>query len=186
MCPAGLGDCLAPSQTVCESPAGVKAVLAPSQTVWDSPPHTRLWLHLSPANFSACLPRPPMVFPCSRFLFSITSSKRYPSLFWTTYGTRIVAVYFFHFSRVFSPSDVDGGSGNFPKNSDYHDRSRLTTPSCDHRRGNLLIERDNRSVCSRRASVDHTQPTTVGFCSFSLNRTQASPSCRLRFMYFKD
>ncbi|KAH3849000.1 hypothetical protein DPMN_091385 [Dreissena polymorpha] len=70
--------------------------------------------------------------------------------------TRIVAVFVFHFSRVVSPSDVYGGSGNFPKNSDYHDRGRLTTPSCDHSRGNLLLERDEWSVCGRRASVDHT------------------------------
>ncbi|KAH3692345.1 hypothetical protein DPMN_194795 [Dreissena polymorpha] len=86
--------------------------------------------------------------------------------------TRIVDVFVFHFSRVFSPSDVDGASGIFPKNSDYHDRSRLTTPSCDHSPGNLLLERDEWSVGGRRASVDHTKPTTVGFCSFSLNRTQ--------------
>ena len=44
----------------------------------------------------------------------------------------------------------------FPKNRDYHDRSRLTTPSCDHSRGNLLLERDEWSVGGRRASVDHT------------------------------
>ncbi|KAH3817384.1 hypothetical protein DPMN_118918 [Dreissena polymorpha] len=52
--------------------------------------------------------------------------------------------------------DVDGGSGNFPKNSDFHDRSRLTTPSCDHSRGNLLLERGEWSVGGRRALVDHT------------------------------
>ncbi|KAH3835797.1 hypothetical protein DPMN_109161 [Dreissena polymorpha] len=38
--PAGLGDCLASSQTVWESPAFVKAVFAPSQTVWKSPAGT--------------------------------------------------------------------------------------------------------------------------------------------------
>ncbi|KAH3738454.1 hypothetical protein DPMN_045088 [Dreissena polymorpha] len=70
--------------------------------------------------------------------------------------TRIGAVFVLKFSRVFSPSDVDGGSGDFPKNSDYHDCSRLTTPSCDHSRGNLLLERDEWSVGDRRASVDHT------------------------------
>ncbi|KAH3709191.1 hypothetical protein DPMN_068653 [Dreissena polymorpha] len=70
--------------------------------------------------------------------------------------TRSVAVFVFHYSRVFLPSDVDGGSGYFPKNSDYHDCSRLTTPSCDHSRGNLLLERDEWSVGGRRASVDHT------------------------------
>ncbi|KAH3886575.1 hypothetical protein DPMN_010586 [Dreissena polymorpha] len=69
---------------------------------------------------------------------------------------RLVALFVFHFSRVFSPSDVDGGNAYFHKNSDYHDRSRLTTPSCDHSRGNLLLERDERSVGGRRASVDHT------------------------------
>ncbi|KAH3857637.1 hypothetical protein DPMN_100248 [Dreissena polymorpha] len=70
--------------------------------------------------------------------------------------TRMVAVFVFHFSRVFSPSNVDGGSGNIRKNSDYHDRSRLTTPSWDHSRGYLLLERDEWSVGGRRASVDHT------------------------------
>ncbi|KAH3733885.1 hypothetical protein DPMN_040324 [Dreissena polymorpha] len=70
--------------------------------------------------------------------------------------TRISAVFVFNFARVFSPSDVDGRSGDFPKNSDYHDRSRLTTPSCNHSRGNLLLERDEWSVGGRRASVDHT------------------------------
>ncbi|KAH3851593.1 hypothetical protein DPMN_094075 [Dreissena polymorpha] len=69
---------------------------------------------------------------------------------------RIDAVFVFHFSRVFLPSDVYGGSGNFHKNSDYHDRSQLTTQSCDHSRGNLLLERDEWSVGGRRASVDHT------------------------------
>ncbi|KAH3826421.1 hypothetical protein DPMN_128326 [Dreissena polymorpha] len=69
---------------------------------------------------------------------------------------RINAVFVFQFSRVFSPSDIDGGSGNFHKNSDYYDRSRLITPSCDHSRGNLLLERDERSVGCRRASVYHT------------------------------
>ncbi|KAH3700803.1 hypothetical protein DPMN_075783 [Dreissena polymorpha] len=69
---------------------------------------------------------------------------------------RIVAVFVFNFSRVFPPSDVDGGSGHFHKKRDYHDRSRLTTPSCDHSRGNLLLECDERSVGGRRASVDHT------------------------------
>ncbi|KAH3891863.1 hypothetical protein DPMN_015973 [Dreissena polymorpha] len=34
--------------------------------------------------------------------------------------------------------------------------SRLTTSSCDHSRGNLLLECDERSVGGRRASVDHT------------------------------
>ncbi|KAH3854684.1 hypothetical protein DPMN_097232 [Dreissena polymorpha] len=34
--PPGLGDYLAPSQTVCESPLGAQTVLAPSQTVWES------------------------------------------------------------------------------------------------------------------------------------------------------
>ncbi|KAH3738449.1 hypothetical protein DPMN_045083 [Dreissena polymorpha] len=66
--------------------------------------------------------------------------------------TQNVAV--FHFS--ISPSDFDGGSGYFPKNSDVHDRSRLTTPSCAHCRGNLLLERGEWSVGGRRASIDHT------------------------------
>ncbi|KAH3698429.1 hypothetical protein DPMN_055164 [Dreissena polymorpha] len=70
--------------------------------------------------------------------------------------TQNVAVFVFHFSRVISPSNFDGGSSYFPKNSDYHDRNRLTTPSCDHCRGNLLIERDEWLVGGRRASVDHT------------------------------
>ncbi|KAH3776419.1 hypothetical protein DPMN_177844 [Dreissena polymorpha] len=72
--------------------------------------------------------------------------------------TRISAVFVFKFSRVFSPSDVDGGNCDFPNDfpSDYHDRSRLTTPSCDHSRGNLLLARDEWSVGGRRASVDHT------------------------------
>ncbi|KAH3770138.1 hypothetical protein DPMN_171421 [Dreissena polymorpha] len=70
--------------------------------------------------------------------------------------TRISAVFVFRFSRVFSPSDVDGRSDDFPTNSDYHDRSRLTTPSYDHSRGNLLLERDEWSDGGRRASVDHT------------------------------
>ncbi|KAH3826639.1 hypothetical protein DPMN_128548 [Dreissena polymorpha] len=69
---------------------------------------------------------------------------------------QIVAVFVLNFSRVFSPSDVNGGRDNFPNNSDYHDLSRLTTPSCDHSRGNLLLERDEWSVGGRRASVDHT------------------------------
>ncbi|KAH3835796.1 hypothetical protein DPMN_109160 [Dreissena polymorpha] len=94
-------------------------------------------------------------FPSSRFLFSITNSKRISISFWTTNGTDLnCAVFVFHFSRVFSPSDVDGGSGNFPKNSDYHDRSRLTTPSCDRSRGNLLLERDEWFNGERRSSVE--------------------------------
>ncbi|KAH3885303.1 hypothetical protein DPMN_009296 [Dreissena polymorpha] len=78
-------------------------------------------------------------------------------------------VFIFHFSRVFSPSDVHGGSGNFPKNSDYHDRSRLTTPSCDRTRGNFLLECDEWSVGGRRASVDHTvNRVQSGFVVFHL------------------
>ncbi|KAH3690552.1 hypothetical protein DPMN_191223 [Dreissena polymorpha] len=67
--------------------------------------------------------------------------------------TQNSAVFVFKFSRVFSTSDVDG---DFPKKSDYHDRSRLTTSSWDHSLGNLLLERDEWSVDGRRASVDHT------------------------------
>ncbi|KAH3866175.1 hypothetical protein DPMN_029232 [Dreissena polymorpha] len=37
ICPAGLGDCLAASQTVWKSPVCVMIVLTPSQTVWKSP-----------------------------------------------------------------------------------------------------------------------------------------------------
>ncbi|KAH3691322.1 hypothetical protein DPMN_192373 [Dreissena polymorpha] len=70
--------------------------------------------------------------------------------------TRISAVFVFKFLHVFSTSDVDGGSGDFPINSDYHDRSRLTTSSCNHSLDNLLFERDEWSVGGRRASVDHT------------------------------
>ncbi|KAH3856211.1 hypothetical protein DPMN_098794 [Dreissena polymorpha] len=70
--------------------------------------------------------------------------------------TRTVAVCVFHFSRLFSPSYVDGGGSNFSKYTDYHDRSRLTTPSYDHSLGNLLLERDEWSVSGLRASVDHT------------------------------
>ncbi|KAH3821739.1 hypothetical protein DPMN_123506 [Dreissena polymorpha] len=44
----------------------------------------------------------------------------------------------------------------FPKNSDYHDCSRLATPSCYHSCGNFLLERDEWSVGCRRASGDHT------------------------------
>ncbi|KAH3728480.1 hypothetical protein DPMN_054437 [Dreissena polymorpha] len=81
--------------------------------------------------------------------------------------TRISAVFVFKFLRVFSPSDVDGGSGDFPKNSDYHDRSRLTTPSCDHNRDNFLLERDEWSVGGRRASVHHTvNRLELGFVVF--------------------
>ncbi|KAH3893510.1 hypothetical protein DPMN_017657 [Dreissena polymorpha] len=70
--------------------------------------------------------------------------------------TQNVAVFVFHFSRVISPSDFDGGNGNFPKNSDYHDRSRLTTLSWDNSRGNLLFELGEWSVGGLRASVNHT------------------------------
>ncbi|KAH3824619.1 hypothetical protein DPMN_126456 [Dreissena polymorpha] len=101
-------------------------------------------------------------FPSRRFVFSITSSKMiYIYIYLFFFGPRmsltlIVAVCVFHFSRVFSPSDVDDKSGNVPKNSDYQDRSRLTTPSYDHSRGNLLLDRDEWSVGGRLASVDHT------------------------------
>ncbi|KAH3885308.1 hypothetical protein DPMN_009301 [Dreissena polymorpha] len=78
------------------------------------------------------------------------------SLFWTTNGTESNRCCLLSFFACILPSDVDGGSGNFHNNSDYHDRSRLTTPSCDHSCGNLLLERDERSVGGRRASVDHT------------------------------
>ncbi|KAH3896281.1 hypothetical protein DPMN_020456 [Dreissena polymorpha] len=44
----------------------------------------------------------------------------------------------------------------FPENWDYHDSSRLTTPSFDHSRGNLPLERDEWSVGGRRPTVDHT------------------------------
>ncbi|KAH3752281.1 hypothetical protein DPMN_186897 [Dreissena polymorpha] len=69
---------------------------------------------------------------------------------------RIAAFFVFHCARVFSPSDDDGGSVNVHKNSDYYDRSRLTTTSCDHSRGNSLLERNEWSVGGLRSSVDHT------------------------------
>ncbi|KAH3779792.1 hypothetical protein DPMN_157598 [Dreissena polymorpha] len=40
--------------------------------------------------------------------------------------TSIVCCLHLPFSACFSPSDVHGGSVNFPNNSDYHDLSRLT------------------------------------------------------------
>ncbi|KAH3700236.1 hypothetical protein DPMN_075208 [Dreissena polymorpha] len=65
--------------------------------------------------------------------------------------TRISAVFTFRFSREFLPSDFDCGSGDFPNNSDYHNCSLLTTPLCNHCRGNLLLEHDEWSVGGQRA-----------------------------------
>lgn len=76
------------------------------------------------------------------------------------------------------------------KNSGYHERSRLATPSCDHSRDNLLLECDEWSVGGRRSLVDHTvtrlqsgfHPTMIAFIKPAPGQTDITTTmcCLLR------
>ncbi|KAH3826649.1 hypothetical protein DPMN_128558 [Dreissena polymorpha] len=149
MCPACLGDCLVPSQTVWESPAGVNALLTPSQTVWESLAGTlkansgqsNAFLFISRSFFymyllsstpstrvygcHSLLPLFPLIFLGHQwpvlFLQQVLGldNKLYKDIYFF-FGpqmalTQNIAAFVFHFLRVITPSDVDGGIGNFPK-----------------------------------------------------------------------
>ncbi|KAH3695968.1 hypothetical protein DPMN_083427 [Dreissena polymorpha] len=170
-CSAGLEDCLAPSNTVWKSPSGVQTVLALSQTVWESPVGVSETVWHRRRLYGSFLHMPRRSW-CRRRLFGI-SCRCFTGLGDCLALSQTVWESPVGVNAVLAPSQTvcesPAGTLNatnavlnssvtngpcFPSSSDHH--SRLTTPSCDHCNGNLLLVQDKWSVGGRLASVNHT------------------------------